>query len=204
MLETWAGLCLTALLSSAGCAGHKLSAIEDDQKAWIANAASHFGYGRVTVEEGGRSLLWEYVRNKDGRVHDSARLINSQLYRCNAKPGNATDAASPGRGMGLDVGSAVANALAEGRLQLEPAAADQAGAEGFNDDAEDAEATHEESFGGNDGADDDELADVEDEEEKDESEEVSDDVDDATVDLASSAGLPNVFSAGGDQPVASS
>ena len=69
----------------AGCGGHKLSDIEDDQKAWIAEAASHHGYGRVTVESG-RSLLFQYVRNKDGRVHDSVRISNSQLdrRRCNA------------------------------------------------------------------------------------------------------------------------
>ena len=72
-------------LLRAGCGGHKLSEIEDDQKAWIAEAASHHGYGRVTVESGS-SLLWEYVRNKDGRVHDSVRIGNSQLdrRRCNA------------------------------------------------------------------------------------------------------------------------
>ena len=36
--------------------------------------------------ESGSSLLWEYVRNKDGRVHDSVRIGNSQLdrRRCNA------------------------------------------------------------------------------------------------------------------------
>ncbi len=69
----------------AGCGGHKLSDIEDDQKVWIAEAASHHGYGRVTVESGS-TLLWEYVRNKDGRVHDSIRISNSQLdrRRCNA------------------------------------------------------------------------------------------------------------------------
>jgi hypothetical protein len=72
------------LPSAAGCGGHKLSNIEDDQKAWIADAASHHGYGRVTVESG-TSLLWEYVRNKDGRVHDSTRIRNDQLERrrCN-------------------------------------------------------------------------------------------------------------------------
>lgn len=70
--------------SAAGCGGHRLSDIEDDQKAWIAEAASHHGFGRVTVESG-TSLLWEYVRNKDGRVHDSARIRNDQLERrrCN-------------------------------------------------------------------------------------------------------------------------
>ena len=75
----------TLLYVHAGCGGHKLSDIEDDQKVWIAEAASHHGYGRVTVESG-RSLLWEYVRNKDGRVHDSVRISNSQLdrRRCNA------------------------------------------------------------------------------------------------------------------------
>jgi hypothetical protein len=71
-----------------GCGGHKLSDIEDDQKAWIASAASHFGYGRVTVESAD-SLLWEYVRNKDGRTHDHVRLRNDQLDRCN-KLRNAT------------------------------------------------------------------------------------------------------------------
>ncbi len=73
---------------AAGCGGHKLSDIEDDQKAWIAEAASHHGYGRVTVESG-TSLLWEYVRNKDGRVHDSVRIRNDQLERrrCNAAAG---------------------------------------------------------------------------------------------------------------------
>ena len=69
----------------AGCGGHKLSDIEDDQKAWIAEAASHHGYGKVTIESG-RTLLWEYVRNKDGLVHDSIRIHNSQLdrRRCNS------------------------------------------------------------------------------------------------------------------------
>ena len=75
----------TLMWACAGCGGHKLSDIEDDQKVWIAEAASHHGYGRVTVESRG-SLLWEYVRNKDGRVHDSVRISNSQLdrRRCNA------------------------------------------------------------------------------------------------------------------------
>ena len=86
----------------AGCGGHKLSEIEDDQKVWIAEAASHHGYGRVTVESG-TSLLWEYVRNKDGRVHDSVRVSNSQLdrRRCNAALAgsavqNVTTGSSPG------------------------------------------------------------------------------------------------------------
>ena len=76
----------------AGCGGHKLSDIEDDQKAWIAEAASHHGYGRVTVESGS-SLLWEYVRNKDSRVHDSIRISNSQLdrRRCNAALADAKE-----------------------------------------------------------------------------------------------------------------
>ena len=79
------GILGTNGLLHAGCGGHKLSEIEDDQKAWIAEAASHHGYGRVTVESGA-SLLWEYVRNKDRRVHDSVRISNSQLdrRRCNA------------------------------------------------------------------------------------------------------------------------
>lgn len=74
----------------AGCGGHKLSAIEDDQKAWIASAASHFGYGRVTVDDSG-SLLWEYVRTKDGRTHDSVRLHNHQSDRCNAARNASAD-----------------------------------------------------------------------------------------------------------------
>lgn len=77
-------MCSVCVCAGAGCGGHKLSDIEDDQKAWIASAASHFGYGRVTIADGGSSLLWEYVRTKDGRTHDSVRLQNHQTSRCNA------------------------------------------------------------------------------------------------------------------------
>ena len=90
-------------LVRAGCGGHKLSEIEDDQKVWIAEAASHHGYGRVTVESGS-SLLWEYVRNKDGRVHDSVRISNSQLdrRRCNvALAGSAAQNPTAGSSQGL-------------------------------------------------------------------------------------------------------
>ena len=98
-------------LLHAGCGGHKLSEIEDDQKAWIAEAASHHGYGRVTVESGS-SLLWEYVRNKDGRVHDSVRIGNSQLdrRRCNAA-GAAVSALLQNQTAGLSQGLAALQAV---------------------------------------------------------------------------------------------
>ena len=71
--------------ANAGCGGRRLSSIEDDQKAWIAHAESHYGYGRVTVHDGA-SLLFEFVRTKDGRVHDSVRLRNKRAdsRRCDA------------------------------------------------------------------------------------------------------------------------
>ena len=107
----------------AGCGGHKLSDIEDDQKVWIAEAASHHGYGRVTVESGS-SLLWEYVRNKDGRVHDSIRISNNQLdrRRCNAAlTGSAAQNQTAGSSQGLateqQLSAAVGN-LEEIGLQL--------------------------------------------------------------------------------------
>ncbi|BDA43217.1 probable inactive purple acid phosphatase 27 [Coccomyxa sp. Obi] len=84
---------------TVGCGGHKLSAIEDDQKAWIASAASHYGYGRVTVDDSG-SLLWEYVRTKDGRTHDSVLLHNHQSDRCNAAQNASADG---GASMAADV-----------------------------------------------------------------------------------------------------
>ena len=110
-------------LTHAGCGGHKLSDIEDDQKVWIAEAASHHGYGRVTVESGS-SLLWEYVRNKDGRVHDSIRISNSQLdrWRCNAAlAGSAVQNQTAGSPQGLIVeqrGTAVEENFDDTLLQL--------------------------------------------------------------------------------------
>lgn len=75
-----------------------MSSIEDDQKAWIAHAASHYGYGRVTIHDSS-SLLFEFVRTSSGRVHDSVRLRNdhAQAHRCNAAvlEGAKTGAAEP-------------------------------------------------------------------------------------------------------------
>lgn len=156
-------ICLT------GCGGHKLSAIEDDQKAWIASAASHFGYGRVTVDDSG-SLLWEYVRTKDGRTHDSVRLHNHQSDRCNAARNASADG---GASLAADVsgnGDIIGAELGDKDLNREDSE-EQEGSRYFE------------------GPDDDEmemLEDVEDSERKD--------VEDGVVDVEDTSGLPPVLS----------
>ena len=152
-----------------GCGGHKLSAIEDDQKAWIASAASHFGYGRITVDDSG-SLLWEYVRTKDGRTHDSVRLHNHQSDRCNAArnasaDGGASVAADVSGGDGRD--GALDAELAGGDLDEEDCE-EQEGARYFE------------------GPDDDEMEMVEDSEEKD--------VEDGWEGVEGASGLPPILS----------
>lgn len=74
--------------------------------------------------ESGSSLLWEYVRNKDGRVHDSIRISNSQLdrRRCNAAlTGSAAQNQTAGSSQGLTIEqqlSAAVGTLEEIGLQL--------------------------------------------------------------------------------------
>ena len=116
--------CVTRLPAAPGCGGHKLSDIGDEQHSWVEAAASRFGYGRVTVRDGA-SLLFEFVRTDDGRVHDSVTLTNRRAERCGygSRPQEADAAAAAPAGV-----AGLGGLLRMGGLRMADAGAPAVGA----------------------------------------------------------------------------
>ena len=83
---------------ATGCGGRKLSEVEHEQPQWLQYAAREWGYGRITVRDGGE-LLYEFVQSKDGAVADSVRLYNTRGERrtCGLSDSGAPAPAAPGR-----------------------------------------------------------------------------------------------------------
>ena len=58
-----------------GTAGYILSPFPSFRDNWSEFHTTHYGYGRVTVANQS-ALLWEWVKNLDGKVTDSVWLHN--------------------------------------------------------------------------------------------------------------------------------